>query len=37
MDRQGIWHMGGNGKITERGKGVGSSDIFLSKDKKMAR
>lgn len=37
MDRQGIWHTGGNGKITERGKGVGSSDIFLSKDKKMAR
>lgn len=37
MDRQGIWHTGGNGKITERGKGLGTRAISLSKDKKMAR
>lgn len=37
MDRQGIWHRGGNGKITERGKGVSTGDLSVQgqKDGKM--
>lgn len=37
MDRQGIWHMSGNGKITERGKEVGTGDLSVQgqKDGKM--